>query len=132
MYPEDTIGGMLQQAWLWPGLAGIVTMVAIWQLWWAEEDNEDSVNDCVLICLVTAVEKFLRGVEGEKGRLAGDFILVTGVSGTCFRAAECNLRELNEVAYVGRPERFRCEGMMTVFELELGYCVRIPRNMLRP
>ena len=42
-------------------------MVAIWQLWWTEEDNGDSVNDCVLICLVTAVEKLLSGVEGEKG-----------------------------------------------------------------
>ena len=66
-YPEDTIGGMLQQAWLWPRLAGIVVMVAIWQLWWTEEGDGDSVNDCVLICLVTAVEKLLSGVEGEKG-----------------------------------------------------------------
>ncbi len=42
-------------------------MVAIWQLWWTEEDDGDSVNDCVLICLVTAVEKFLSDVEGDKG-----------------------------------------------------------------
>ena len=31
-YPEDTTGGVLQQAWLWPWIAGIVTMVAILQL----------------------------------------------------------------------------------------------------
>ena len=42
-------------------------MVAIWQWWWTEEDGRASVNDCVLICLVTTVEKLLSGVEGEKG-----------------------------------------------------------------
>ena len=67
MYPEYTTGGMLQQAWLWPWIAGIVTRGAIWQLWWTEEDSGDSVNDFVLIFIVTAVEKFLSGVESEKG-----------------------------------------------------------------
>jgi len=65
-YPEDTIGGMLQQASLWPWVAGIVAMVAIWPWWRTEGDGRDSVNDRVLNCLVTAVEKFASGVEGEK------------------------------------------------------------------
>ena len=42
-------------------------MGAIWQLWWTEKASGDSVNDFVLIFLVTAVEKFFSGVEGEKG-----------------------------------------------------------------
>lgn len=62
-YPEDTIGGILQQALLWPCVAGIVAMVAIWQWWWMEVDGSDSVNDVVFICRVTAVEKFLGGAE---------------------------------------------------------------------
>lgn len=66
MYPEDMIGGMLQQALLWPWVAGIVAMVAIWQWWWIEGDGSDSVNDVVLICRVTAVEKFLSGAEEGK------------------------------------------------------------------
>ena len=58
--------------------------------------------------------------------MAGDFILVAGLSGTCVRAAECSLREVNEVACIERPGKRRCEGMITVFEPELGYCIRVP------
>jgi hypothetical protein len=29
LYPDDTIGGMLQQAWLWPWLAGMVDILAV-------------------------------------------------------------------------------------------------------
>lgn len=77
------------------------------------------------MCLVTAVEKFLNGVEGEEDCLAGEFILVAGVSGTCVRAAECSLREVNEVAGIERPGKRRCEGMITVF-----YCIRVPGRLL--
>ena len=66
-YPEDTMGGMLQQASLWPWAAGIVAMVAIWQWRWSEGDGGDSVNDCVLMCLVMAVERLFDGMEEERG-----------------------------------------------------------------
>lgn len=46
--------------------------------------------------------------------MSGNSILVA------VKAAECNLRELNEVAYIGRPERCRREGMSIAFELKLG------------
>lgn len=65
-YPEGMIGGMLQQALLWPWVAGIVAMVAIWQWFWIEGNSSDSVNDVVFICRATAVEKFLSVAEEGK------------------------------------------------------------------
>ena len=76
-------------------------MVAIWQLRCTEDDDGDPVDDCVLIRPVAAVEEFLSGVEGERGLLSGNLTLVV------VRAAEWSLRELDEVAYIGRPERCR-------------------------
>ena len=53
-------------------------------------------------------------MEGERVRLSCKVILLA------VTAAECNLRELNEDEDIGRPERCRCEGMSTAFEIDLG------------
>ncbi len=54
-------------------------MVASWKWWWTEGDGTDPVDDCVLLFLITAVERFLSGVEGEKFRLAGESVLLARV-----------------------------------------------------
>ena len=66
-YSEDTIGGMLQQASVWPWVAGMVAMVVVWYWWLMEGDGRGSIDEYVLICLDMAVEKFLSDVKGEKG-----------------------------------------------------------------
>ena len=95
-------------------------MVVIWYWWLKEGDGRGSVDGYVLIRLDMAVEKFLSDVEGEKGWLASDIMLVVRMSATC------GLREVNEVACIETPGKRRWEGM-----IKLSYCIRVPRKMLR-
>jgi len=121
-YPKDTTGGMLQKALLWPWVAGMAGMVASWKWWWTEGDGADPVDDCVLLFLITAVERFLSGVEGEKFRLAGESVLLARVPCTCVRVPECSLPKVKEFVWIGRPGKRRYEGMIIVFEPGLGFC----------
>jgi hypothetical protein len=107
---------------LWPWVAGMVDIAAVWRRCWEEGDGKDSVDDCVLMFLGWKVEMLLSEEEGEKDGLAGDLIVIAEASDADARAAGCNLQVVNNAEWMVRPGRRSCEGIMTVAEPESCNC----------